>query len=387
MRKSTLNAAEMRRFNRSLVLEHIRTGECSRIELAKKTGLTRAAISLIVDELLEEGILLQGSAISSSVGRRAVSLLLNPNAFYVVGLDISRTHYALGILDFCGKCLKQVKKRIDSRITAKDVLDEIKNEMLVMLENPPQGKLLGMGITAPGPLDVNEGKLLNPPNFEKWHGISLVDYFKNILDCPVVLEKNSGALALAEKVYGAGRQYDSFFGLVVDTGIGGGFVNQGRLYRGSFGFGAEIGHTSVDCFGDMCDCGNNGCVELYASVPRILEWAVSLDSSFNDWKVIIDEAMAGNLLALNVAEREAEYLSCIITTIVQVLDVPAVVIFGDLTYKFELIQNLIREKVNSRILSRSLGGVEIKASRLTDAPAILASGNLIIENYIRAGDT
>ena len=104
-------------------------------------------------------------------------------------------------------------------------------------------------------------------------------------------------------------------------------------------------------------------------------------------EVIIDEAMAGNLLALNVAEREAEYLSCIITTIVQVLDVPAVVIFGDLTYKFELIQNLIREKVNSRILSRSLGGVEIKASRLTDAPAILASGNLIIENYIRAGDT
>jgi len=386
MGKNTLNAAEMRRTNRSLVLEHIRSGECSRIELARKTGLTRAAISVIVDELLKEGLLIQGRAKSGSVGRRAIGLHLNPNAFYVIGLNISRSEYTLGIIDFCGNVIKQIKKSINNRMPD-HILHDIEGELIAILEIPPPGKLLGMGITAPGPLDAVKGKLLNPPNFEKWHDIPLVNYFNNKFNCPVILENNSKALALAEKVYGVGKQYDSFFGLVVDTGIGGGFINKGRLFQGSLGFGTEIGHTSIDCFGAKCSCGNYGCVEMYASIPKIIEWATTLNRAFNDWKLIVDEAMSGDLTAYRIVEKEAEYLSCIITTIVQILDVPAIVIFGDLTYKFMLIQELISSKVNSRILSRGLGKIEILESQLSTAPAILASGNMIIDNYIRTGDS
>ena len=118
MQPATLNASEMKRRNRSLVLRHIRERGCSRVEIARRTGLTRAAISVLVDELLQEGILLEGAAeANGAVGRRATRLSLNPDAFYILGLSLTRGVSTLGLTDFRGTVLREADVTVAGRDT------------------------------------------------------------------------------------------------------------------------------------------------------------------------------------------------------------------------------------------------------------------------------
>src|SRR5664280_439861 len=160
MRIITLNAAEMKSFNRRRILEHLRTQSTSRAELSRMTGLTRSAISLIVDGLLKDDILREGCEQGGRVGRKSVSLVINPLAFYSIGLAISRGHYAVGLVDFGGTIQKRISKPLDPHMTVPDTLEIIaKYAEKLLREHALPGRLLGMGITAPGPLDVTRGML------------------------------------------------------------------------------------------------------------------------------------------------------------------------------------------------------------------------------------
>ena len=139
---------------------------------------------------------------------------------------------------------------------------------------------MGLGITAPGPLDSGKGTILNPPNFKKWKNTAIVSELKKTFDFDIMLENNASALAVAEKNYGAARGFSDFILLVVDTGVGAGIITDGSLYKGSNSLGAELGHTSIIYNGKKCDCGNNGCLEVYASVPAILEEAQKIDPKY-----------------------------------------------------------------------------------------------------------
>lgn len=381
MKKATLNAAEMKRLNRRLVLENVRRQSCSRIQLARQTGLTRAAISIIVDDLLLEGILLEGEAQGGRIGRKGILLTLNPAVFYVIGLYLSRSHFDLGLIDFCGRAVGDVQTRSISGLKAAQVLQLMDEAQSWCLAVPPPGQLLGMGISAPGPLDTRRGILLSPTNFADWQGFALADYFRSRLDCPVLLENNASALAIAEKSFGLGKDHDSFLEIIVDTGVGGGFVRHGEFYRGSSGFVSEVGHMTINFAGPACPCGNHGCAELYASIPNIVAYAQTLDPALTSWPTIVDEAAKGQLAASQVLDLEAEYLGSVIVNAVQILDVPAIVLYGDVCYRFDWLRDRISAKVNSRFRSRANAPVAILASGLTAYPITLTGANLVLEDY------
>ena len=387
MQKNTLNATEMKRHNRSLVLMHIREQGCSRIEIARRTGLTRAAISLIVEEMLREGILREGetqenAAGAGAVGRRATQLILNPDAYHILGLNIARDVCTLGLTDFSGAVLCERSIPVAGAAPG-ETLGCIDTAARELLETAPAGRLLGMGVIAPGPLDTRRGLLLDPPNFDGWHDLALVEHFSEAIGCPALLENNSAALALAEKACGLGKEHPSFLAVIVDTGIGGGFVTPDGLYKGSEGFGCEVGHTSIRFDGPMCTCGNCGCAELYASIPNILRYAQSLSPNLTTWRAVMDAAGGGREDALRVVEREAEYIACMVINAIQILDVPTVIFFGDICYRFGLIGSRIAERINARAMTRSVRRIEVYPSALK-APATFASANLILEAYIQA---
>ncbi len=383
MQPATLNASEMKRRNRSLVLRHIRERGCSRVEIARRTGLTRAAISVLVDELLQEGILLEGAAeANGAVGRRATRLSLNPDAFYILGLSLTRGVSTLGLTDFRGTVLREADVTVAGRDT-QEVLDGIDRAVRAMLQTPPPGRLLGMGILAPGPLDTRRGLLLNPPNFHGWRDIPLGEHYRTLLGAPALLENNAAALALAEKSCGLGHRFPRFLAVVVDTGVGGGFVTPEGLYKGSAGFGTEIGHTSICFDGPLCTCGNRGCAELYASIPNILRYAAHLCPDLTTWPALVDAAAEGRTDAQAVLDREADYLACMMTNAVQLLDVPTVVFFGDVCYRFEVLSPRLEARINGRGMGHAIRRVRVYPSALA-APATFAAANLVLEAYIQA---
>lgn len=383
--KHVLNAAEMKQQNEKKVLDQIRIRPIPRIEIARNIGLTRAAVSVLANQLIDQGILMEGQAVSGKKGRHSVELMLNPDTYFMVGVDLARDDCTLGIVDFAGRIREIRKLRFDgSKKDAGEALEKLSGCLAALLEaHTCPGRLLGIGITAPGPLDVRQGVILNPPNFPLWHHCAIADALARRFSCFTVLENNAKALALAEKYYGIGARFSDYISLVVDTGIGGGIMLDGRLYEGAHGFGSDFGHISLDMNGKRCSCGNRGCAELYGAMPNILAQARKLDAGLSSWRQVVDGAEAGQENALKILELEAGYLAALITNIANIFDIETVILAGDIAYHGELITRRIEEIVNGQFIGRQVSRVSVYPSKMPEHANVLACANLVMEAFSR----
>lgn len=381
-----LNAAGMKAHNQKRILNELRISPKSRAEMARQIGLTRSGIGVIVDHMIDEGILMEGEFITGKVGRTSVEIQLNPDIYCIAGVNIARDCCSIGMADFNGN-IKQVAQieLVENCKNAEDILDKIYQTLFVILKNNPcKGTLLGIGITCPGPLDVKRGKILNPPNFLMWENIDIVNCFRDKFKCPVFLENNANALALAEKYFGIGGAYKNYIEIVVDTGIGGGIILDGKLYKGENGFGSDFGHTTVNVNGELCSCGNIGCVELYASITNVLKYANQIKPDLKSWKQIVDLVEQGDKDAEMILEREAKYLAATITTAMNILDVESIIMAGDITYKGDIINQKIEEQVNRQFFGKSVKKIKIVPSRINTHANILSCINLVLEHFIQS---
>lgn len=332
--KQGTNAAVMRQKNEKMILSLINQNPLSRADISKITGLTRAAVTIITDELLGKGLITEMPTKSANVGRQPVLLLLNHDAMYTVGINIAREEITVAIADLGGDIAAEVKYPSMNPVEFEENIKQI-IDTLLQKTGIPNEKIYGIGVVTPGPVDTENQKILNPPNFKKWHNVSVADKLKN-LDFDIYHENVSNGTALAEKYFGAAKGVSNFMALLVDTGIGSGIVINHELFAGI----NEVGHTSIQFDGRQCECGNRGCLEQYAAIPALLE-----GTGVADWKEAVDTGHA-------VVEKEAEYLSTAIINSNNLFDLERVVLCGDLSYQPERITSLISCKVSSRILNR-----------------------------------
>lgn len=383
MKSNTRNSAYTKSYNRKLLLNYIHKIPHSRAELARKTGLTRAAISIIVDELLIEGIIVETGTAEANLGRKPVLLDIDPASYYALGLDISRNKCLVGIVNIKGVLVAGKEIVLNGIASAEAAVKIIVHEISVLLQerNLPSQKLLGMGVSTPGPVDVFAGKIISPPNFEMWENFEIVKELKDELHFDIFLENNSVALALAEKYFGIGKKFNSFILLTVDLGIGSGFVINNKLYRGAGGFGGEIGHTSINYNGGLCSCGNKGCLELYASIPAVLLKVQNHDPGIKSWNAIVDRAMAGEQYFMDIVSEEAELLSTGIVNAINILELESVVLTGYIKYKPELILEKIRENVNKHAITRNVLNVKIHMSDIVHDSELIAASTVVFDNF------
>ena len=383
MAGKALNAARMKERNYMRFFSELRVKPMTRAQLARRMDLTRASTSLIADDLLSTGIIKEGA--SDESGRQSTKMLSwNDDSFHIAGIFLSRDHITAGITDFCGNVLDARSFSvidIDAAEAAIKLATQYIEEMLDKCR--PAGKFLGVGVASPGPLDIPAGIILDPPSFEKFHNFPIADHLRDVLKCDVVLENDANSLALAEKCFGISAEYDRYMELMVDSGIGASLILDGKLNKGPSGFGNGFGHTSININGPRCECGNNGCVEMYAAIPRIVEIAVKLDPSLDSWHSIVDRAYLGNPAALDVLHTEASYLATLIVNASNVLDIQAVIFAGDyILYRPEMILEEIEREVNKRITSRSERTIAILPSQLPPKSKVIASANLVTEKYL-----
>lgn len=384
MKNSARNSAYTKSYNRKLITGIIHREPVSRAELARKTGLTRAAVSIIVDELISDGIVIEKGVAEAELGRKPVLLDINPDSCYALGLNISRDKCSLGIVNLKGELKARKEIDLSNAADAGEALKIIAGEIKGMPFETgiAPKKLLGLGISTPGPVDVFSGTIINPPNFDMWKNVNIVGELKKEFPCNILLENNSAALALAEKYYGLGKKFSNFILMVVDTGIGSGIVINDKLYRGFGGFGGEIGHTSINVNGDLCSCGNVGCLEMYASMPAVLKKAKRIEPGISSWNEIVDRAEAGDKRFLEIVEEEARYLSAGIVNAVNILEIEAVVLTGDICYKHGIIIDSLSRYVNERAMTRKVHRVGLYTSEITKNADVIAAATIVIDDFI-----
>lgn len=355
------NASVMRASNRKLILNLIRLAPISRVELAEQVHLTRASITQIVDELIEAGLVEAISTVEhSGLGRKRVQLAICPNARYVFGVNIRRRRCHVGVINLHGDTLLHEELPIEGK-SIEHACDEIANALLRMRRklSLPNDRILGIGVSAPGPVNYQEGSILNPPNFSAWHNTPIRAMLEERTGYTTLLEKDTNARALEEKYFGAALNLSNFMLVQIDDGVGSGVMIHDKIYRGTHGMGSEIGHTSIRYDGPVCSCGNRGCLENYLRVPALLE-----DSRFSCWEELAAHSDQADATA--ILDRAAEYLAAALVNAINLYDLEKVILTGDVSLCPDPLLSRLNSLVSDRVLSRtSVETIPVIASRAT----------------------
>lgn len=266
--RSGMNNDTLRLRNRGLILQLLAVdGPLSRVELSRRTGLSKMSVSNIIAEFDERGFIEVHDVVSSpGSGRNPVALKLSAKAPKLIGLFVFRDECAAVLCDMRLNVLRERRAVIRDGDAPRlpDILFSLVDAVYPSDEIP-----LGIGVGSIGPLDLRNGVILDAPRFHGVHDFPIVQLLKERYGLPVRLDGQYDCAALAEKYFGAAKEYRDFIFLGISTGIGSGLVSRGELLRSAAGFSSELGHMSIDWRGNPCVCGNRGCLETYAGLQVI----------------------------------------------------------------------------------------------------------------------
>lgn len=261
-------------------------------------------------------------------------------------VDIGGTKIAVGVVDDSGNVVARLQAPTDpNRYT--DSVNMIAR-MLRETESQAGAQLTGIGIGSTGPVDPMSGEFGDVDFLPGWRGKNPVEDLGQIFKLRVALENDGDAAALAEAGWGAGRNRTRLIYVTVGTGIGGGIVLDGKLYRGVDGAHPEVGHHVVDPAGPECSCGFRGCWESLAAGPAMVAWLESHapdDYSHRQGlsaKRICELAQQGDAVALQAVEHEAYYLGLGLANLINLFTPDAIVLSGSVMKSAALFLDRIR---------------------------------------------
>lgn len=373
MSKAARNAGYTKEYNRKLFLRLLRGGPLSRAEIARQMGLTRAATSLIAEELLQEGKIKETAPCGTpQLGRTPVPLALRQNAAYAIGIYLNRSGCTIGLVDLRGDVL--LRETLD--LGDQPLQPLIRRLSAILAEaDIPADRMAGIGISAPGPLDGENGRILNPPHFSLWQQTDIGPVLEKALSVPVYLENDASCLARYHLGKAEAQGSENFLLLLADGGIGSGVITKGKVLKGAGYFTSELGHISINHLGPECVCGNRGCLELYASIPHLLQ-----GSGYHSWQQVIGALPETE--ALQLVLQEAEYLAAGITTMSNLVSIDTVLLAGDLLIGAEQLAPVLEAQVNRRILRRDILPIRVLPGRSDPDDQIKAAADAAFDRYL-----
>ncbi|WP_345217095.1 ROK family transcriptional regulator [Georgenia halophila] len=332
------NATQLGNFNETVILHAIRRADgVSRVELGKATGLSPQTVTNICRRLLDEGLLVEGEKTTGGLGKRRTQLHIDASARTALGAHIDPALTTVTTLDLVGKPI-DVERFPTPDDPEKAVAKIARVLKRLIAESGTDGVgVLGVGVGAPGPVDVARGVICDPPHLPNWRDVPVRDELAAQTGLPTVLEKDTIAAAVAETWAGTFTDGCSAIVLYLGTGIGAGLVIDGEVVRGTTHSAGEAGHLVVDPDGPPCACGLRGCINVAASPRALVEIAThkgvlpapgpddNLDSRLG---MLYDLADAGEPAAREIVRRGAAGVARAALTIGNLVDVSRVVLGG-----------------------------------------------------------
>jgi predicted NBD/HSP70 family sugar kinase/biotin operon repressor len=376
----------LRERNRRLLLDALRrTGNASRADLARLTGLSRSTVSTLVSDLQSTGLVVEreggrggGRGTESRVpqqGRPPTLLTLDRTAGLVLGIDFGHEIVHVAIADLSRTILAERMEAFDVDHSAGKALDlAVKLADEVVAEADVDGeRILGAGVGLSGPIDVAAGTVYAGKILPGWAGVRPEDELSARLGLRVHLDNDANLGALAEVTLGAGIGARDAIYLMVSGGVGAGLIINGELYRGTGGTAGELGHMLVDESGPICRCGNRGCLEMMAGGRAI----IALLRSSHGEDLTLDEVMTlaadGDSGARRAIADAGRVLGRSIAAVVNAFNPELVIVGGAVSVAGDVLLDPLQEAVNRYAIPSAAADVRITRGVLGERAEVLGA--------------
>lgn len=367
-------------FNKHAALDLIRFSGIglSRTDLADKMGLTRAAVSLIVNDLLESQVIQEAESRSTPSGRPPIILEINPTRGLVGAIDMGATHLSIALADFTARIHHETEYPFDIKDGPETCIEEAAkylNQMLAGLQLSVSD-LSAIGIGVPGPVNTEAGMVIAPPIMPGWDHFPIRETLEKKWDCPITLNNDAELGALGEWAYGAGRGEKNIAYIKIGSGVGAGLILNQQIYGGTTGAAGEIGHLTIDEDGPLCNCGNHGCLEAFAGGHAIARQGQLLAKSGKRTLLsnipldkitaleVTEAARHGDLHAQEIIKRAGTSIGIAIAGLINLFNPSIVIIGGGVAQIGDTLTNPIRKAVRERAMRASEQSVRITTGML-----------------------
>lgn len=358
----------MRQVNLSSILHHLREhAPVSRTALAKITGLDKATVSRLVENLIRLELIREtGKSVSGGRGRRAVLLEINPRGGFIISAEIGVGFILVTCADFSSRIFWR-RHEDTAQLGSRDAILQRTLSLVrsaMRFGNARFSKILGLALGVPGLVDSSEGTLLFAPNLG-WSEVPLGRILREQFPVRIFVENEARLAALGEWYSGVARGFQQVLYISAGVGVGGGLVSHGRVVNGVSGFAGEFGHVTMDPDGIRCGCGNRGCWETQASqmalfrsireaissgTPSVLQAMTGNDLNALSVPLVVEAAKADDQVALASLRSVGRALGIGIASLINCFNPDLVVIGGTLSAAGRFILPTLKQEVHHRVL-------------------------------------
>jgi predicted NBD/HSP70 family sugar kinase len=377
-----------RDINRRIVLNLVRAHQpISRADLSRTMGLRRGAVSIIVNELLEQQLIFEGATGETVRGRKPTFLYVESRRRAVVAVDIRASRTYLMLADLLGKPLSGVIG-FPTVLDPKNMVKSLARRILALLrEQDGVDACEGIGVVVPGMVEHATMRVLHAPTLG-WRNVELRDALSAATQLPVQIENSGRACAIAQLWNMHGETVAGTLVFVsVSDGVGAGVVVQGEVLRGRNNIAGEFGHVPLALDGPRCSCGSAGCWEAYVSnratlaryFGRATEMSgpVPADQKAFTIEDLIARAKGGDVKAAAALQATARYLGLGLASVINVLDPSRVYIGGEITAAWELIEATVRAALAERTLIPGAASTPIRPVNSGEYPRLQGAAALV----------
>ena len=296
----------------------------------------------------------------------------------VFAVDLGGTHLRVALVDDTGKILQHLKQETPKGKSPAGILDALASAAEKW--SGDKRSIVAASIMVPGAVDNDKAVVVQAPNLPSLINFELKAELQKRLGWPVFLENDANAAAVGEMWLGAARGCRDVVSVTLGTGVGGGVILNGKLWRGSHGSAGEIGHTTVDPFSGLkCKCGNTGCLELFASATAIVRMARELGMEQSTAEQVYDAGRSGDELALSVFKRFGMYLGIGLANLINLIDPQIIVITGGAVNGWDLFAAEMYRQVEERAFRATAQQIRIARAECGDNAGLLGAARLAFE--------
>lgn len=392
------NMSTVKLENRKLILNVLKnSGALSRLDIAQMIELTPAAITILVNEMVREGIIIEVGQLEEKdkrSGRKKVLLDLNCEHKYVIGINIEADKINIGIANMRGdvKCLKSLA--VDRDLTPEELLKNAAAQCMNMMwkENILKERLLGIGIGIVGLVDEING--ISKHAYGLWKSeVNVKKIIEDILGINVVVDNNVRTIALGQLDYHSSDSEDKLF-IKYGPGIGSEIIIDNKIYYGSHKYAGEIGHTIVDYNGKLCRCGKRGCLETVASQSSIISKVKEIFSSAKtpilfetcgsdigniNMQSICDAAELGDVEIIAIIQKAVFYMAVAIGNTISLFDPHKVILYGE-AFKYKVVMEELKKDL-AKIIVNSVEDDFITLSELNNRSNYIGAIALALREF------
>jgi N-acetylglucosamine repressor len=378
-----------REINSRIVLNLVRAHQpISRADLARTMGVSRAAVSLIVNDLLKQRLIVEGATGEAVRGRKPTFLYIDSRRRAVIAADIRASETFVMLTDLLGKPLTGVVSFPTVR-DPKALVATLATRITSLLQEHGVHACEGIGVVVPGMVEHSTMRVLHAPTLG-WQNVNLREPLAAATRLPVQIENSGRACALAQMWALRGDAATGTGDLVfisVSDGVGVGVIMNGEVLRGRHNIAGEFGHVPLSLDGPRCSCGANGCWEAYISNRATLaryfgrpahavgpEDAERAPFTVED---LIARARGNDAKAVAAVEATARYLGLGLASVINALDPARVYVGGEITLAWDLIEGTVRTALSERALTPAAAATEIRPVAASEYPRLQGAAALV----------